>query len=112
MKRSEIYGDSLVTMREVLGSFICDNWNVLDTLKTRNQIMLMAQKFAQILEDDRYSGTECITQWELPPHKSQLEELFRLDTEINVVATQNVHEYDNREQEGGTWILSFDTIES
>ena len=42
MERLEIHIDPLITSREVVGSFIFDNWNGLDPCNTSNQKILMA----------------------------------------------------------------------
>ena len=58
----------------------------------------MAKNFAQRMESDGYKGTEFRAQWDLPPDKSQLSELFRSATDLHAVATHNLHKYDNISQ--------------
>ena len=54
--------------------------------------------------------TECRAQWDLISYTSKWEENFRSGTDIHALVTNSAHEYDKKEHEGGTGILSFETI--
>ena len=46
--------------------------------------------FAYILEDDGYTVIERRAQWDVLPHKSQSEKIFRSENDVHAVATYNV----------------------
>ena len=106
----QIHGDALGVKEDDSVRILFESFNGLAAWKPRNDKILLARRILHRLEVDCYTGTECNVQWNVLREVHQLKQLFKTDGEINAVSACNNHESDDRLQQGGTGIITFDRM--